>query len=425
MMRSASVRYLVVLAGSIVLLPGCARAPAARSSAQEVFEKRLMPIFKSPDPSSCVQCHLAGVDLKNYLLPDHEKTFRSLRDQGLIDLDSPEKSKILRLIQMGDEDKRAVSLIHAKTRQAEYEAFADWIKSCCADTKLRNAPKLDAKEQAQPSRPVEVIRHARKDRLLESFERNVWSMRFRCMSCHIEGTPQNDKYRKEHGERVAWVKKTDPEATMDYLIASKLIDVKEPEKSLLLTKPLGAVKHEGGKKFLPGDQGYKAFRTWIEDVAAIRSDRYTQAADLPARESGLVQFGSDIWLKLTDTPAEWGDSLLQVTVHAWDGQKKTWEPEPIATSDRGVFGKGKLWQHNLTLLAASGSRRAEEWRRGKPALPPGRYRVLVHVDRTGKLARDWKAVLTEKDSAGQAEINASWREGYGAMTVLDARKVQR
>ena len=30
---------------------------------KEVFEQRIMPIFKSPNPSSCTECHLAGVDL--------------------------------------------------------------------------------------------------------------------------------------------------------------------------------------------------------------------------------------------------------------------------------------------------------------------------------------------------------------------------
>src|ERR1700738_3979050 len=85
--------------------PGGARTP------QQVFEKRILPIFKSPDPSSCTQCHLAGVDLKNYILPSHEKTFVSLRDQGLIDLDRPEKSRILTLIQMGADEKNGASLI--------------------------------------------------------------------------------------------------------------------------------------------------------------------------------------------------------------------------------------------------------------------------------------------------------------------------
>src|SRR5262245_63690756 len=78
----------------------------------KVFESRILPIFKSPNPSSCVQCHLAGVDLKDYILPSADKTFRSLRDQGLIDLSAPEKSKILTLISMGDADASAPT-VHA------------------------------------------------------------------------------------------------------------------------------------------------------------------------------------------------------------------------------------------------------------------------------------------------------------------------
>src|SRR5438093_5402505 len=107
------------LAALALLAPAGVRA----ADPDKVFETRIVPIFKSPNPSSCVQCHLAGVDLKDYIRPSHEETFRSLRDQGLIDPDRPEASKILRLIKMGDEDKSGASLIHAKVRQAEYDAF--------------------------------------------------------------------------------------------------------------------------------------------------------------------------------------------------------------------------------------------------------------------------------------------------------------
>src|SRR5262245_2199486 len=299
-------------------------ARAADPTPAQVFETRILPIFKSPNPSSCVQCHLAGVDLKNYILPSAEKTFRSLRDQGLIDLDAPEKSKILTLISMGNVDSKTPA-VHAANRKAEYEAFAAWIKTCAADATLRSAPKLDPAEIARPPKPNEVIRHARSDRLLESFEQTVWAMRFRCMNCHTEGTPQNDKHRKEYGDRVAWVKKAGPKATMDYLIASKLIDPADPEKSLLLQKPLGKVKHEGGIKFAVGDQGHKAFRKWVEDVAAIKAGRYATAADLPTPTNGPLQFGSDAWLKLENTPPAWGDKLLQVDVYAWDDKAGAWE----------------------------------------------------------------------------------------------------
>jgi len=389
-----------------------------------VFAKRILPIFKSPNPSSCVQCHLAGVDLKNYILPSAEKTFRSLRDQGLIDLAAPEKSKILSLILMGNADPKSPA-VHAANRKAEYDAFAAWINACAADATLRSSPKLDASELAKPAKPNEVIRHARSDRLLESFEQTVWALRFRCMNCHTEGTPQNDKHRKEYGDRVAWVKKVGPKATMDYLIASKLIDAADPEKSLLLQKPLGKVKHEGGIKFVSGDQGHKAFRRWVEDVAAIKADRYATAADLPKPTNGTVQFGTEAWLKLENTPPDWGDKLLQVDVYAWDEKAKAWESNPVATSDRKVWGKGKLWQHTVTLMAGPGSARAKSWSGGKPALPPGRYLLKVYVDADDRLAKDWAATLGEADYVGQVEIRGQWKEGYGQMTVADGGKVRK
>jgi len=395
---------------------------AADPTPAEVFEKRIAPIFKSPNPSSCVQCHLSGVDLKDYILPDADKTFRSLRDQGLIDLTAPEKSKIVKLIEMGGESKGPA--VHEKNRKAERQAFLDWIKACAADPKLKDTPKLDAKEQAKPAKPDEVIRHARKDQLLASFEANVWAWRFRCMNCHTEGTPQNDKLKKEHGDRVAWVKKDGAAATLEYLIASKLIDTADPVKSLLLTKPLGEDKHGGGVKFAVGDDAYKGFRGWIEDVAAIRGGKYTSAKDLPPADTGSLKFGTDLWFKLTDTPPAWGDKLLQVRVFAWDEKAKAWEAEPVAVSDRVVWGKGKLWQHTVTLLAAKGSDRAKTWARD-PALPEGKYLVKVYVDADGKLAKDWKATLGDGEYAGQAEFRGKWKPGYGAMTEVNAGSVKK
>ncbi len=400
-------------------------SPAAEPTPEQVFERRIVPIFKSPNPSSCVQCHLSGVDLKNYILPSSEKTFLSLRDQGLIDLKDPAASKILKLINMREDRRDGPNLIHENVRKIEYEAFAEWVKACCADPKLRDAPKLATADVAKPAKPVEAIRHARKDQLLESFERNIWSLRFRCMSCHIEGDPECEKRRKEHGDRVAWIKKGGAEATMNYLIReSKSLNPMEPEKSLLLLKPLNEVKHGGGKKILPGDQGYKAFRAWLEDYAAIVGDKYTKAEELPKPATDRLQFGSEIWLKLSETPPEWADKLLAVRVYAWDATKRAWEDEPIAFSDRGVWGGGRLWQHTLTLTAAKDSRRAAAWKTGKPTLPPGKYLVKVDVDFTGKLSRDWKARMGPDDFAGQAEFEARWADGYGRMTVVEARRVK-
>src|SRR5262249_52988613 len=155
----------------------------------------------------------------------------------------------------------------------------------------------------------------------ESFTNNVWPMRFRCMNCHTEGNEANKKLVKEHGNRVAWFKAAGPEATLDYLRTSRLIDVDEPEKSLLLRKPLNEVKHGGGIKFAKGDQGYRAFRTFLEEYARIVKGGYPDAKSLPPKDTSPLQFGTEAWLKLANTPPAWGDRLLQVDVFAWDESK--------------------------------------------------------------------------------------------------------
>jgi hypothetical protein len=407
----------------IALLAAAAAAPAEKPlSAEQVFEARITPIFNSPNPSSCVQCHLAGVDLKDYIRPSSRETFLSLRDQGFVDLDSPEKSKILHLIEMGKEYKKGAALIHAKTREAEYAAFAAWLAACCADAELRIAPRLDDAKLAKPARPDAVIRHARKDRVLESFESTVWAMRFRCISCHLEGGEHTTKLVAKHGERVAWFKKT-PQETLDYLLGSKLLDTKNPEKSLLLRKPLNDVEHVGGIKMLEGDQGYRAYRSFLEDVAKVRSDAFATAAELP-KPAATEMFGSQVWLKLTDTPNAWGFKVLAVKVFAWDGAKESWEAEPIAASDHTVAGKRSFWQQNLMLLAAKDSDRAKAFRKSA-TLPAGKYLVKVYLDSAGVLARDWKADLGDKDRVGEFELTTEWPVGFKTMTVVEASGVKK
>jgi len=192
-----------------------------------------------------------------------------------------------------------------------------------------------------------------------------------------------------------------------------------------LQKRLRNHEHNGGVKFAPGDQGHKAFRQWVDDVAAIKAGKYRAAADLPPAAPGPLRFGSEAWLKLENTPPAWGDKLLQVDVYAWDEKAGAWEPKPVATSDRVTWGKGKLWQHTVTLLAEPGSARAKAWAAAKPALPPGRYLLKVYVDADGRLAKDWTATLGESDFAGQVEVRGDWKEGYNQMTLADAGKVRR
>ena len=67
-------------------------------SALAIFERRILPIFRAKSPSSCTECHLSGVDLKDYIDPDQGKTFASLVKAGLVDVEKPQDSKILEFI---------------------------------------------------------------------------------------------------------------------------------------------------------------------------------------------------------------------------------------------------------------------------------------------------------------------------------------
>ncbi|QEL14489.1 hypothetical protein [Limnoglobus roseus] len=393
---------------------------------EEVFSKRIVPIFKSPNPSSCTQCHLSGVDLKDYIRPSHRETFLSLRDQGLVDLDHPEKSKILHLIDMGKDAKKATD-IQQKNRTAEYEAFAAWVKASCADATLRTAPKLAATNLAKPAKPNEVIRHARTDRVMESFENTVWALRFRCASCHT--TEAVEKRAKEKpleslGANMAWIRPT-AEETLAYLTKSRLVDAKNPERSLLLLKPLNdEIKHGGGVKFVVGDQGYKAYRSFVDDYAAVVNGMYAKSDELP-KKLNVVQFGTQSWLKIQNTPPAWADKYMAVKLYAWDTTTKKWQANPVATTDRKVWGGGKLWQHNLTLLTTPDSADAKKWKTATPTLPGGKYLVKVYLDATDRLAKDWKAELSDDDFVGEAVVESQWPTGYGKMTVLDATAVKK
>src|SRR6185436_10094253 len=126
----------------------------AADSALDLFRQRITPILQAKNPSSCSECHLSGVDLKDYIGKTQEETFASLRDAGLVDVKKPAESKLLAFIARKPE---TTSLVSDKVRQQEYEAFKAWIVAAAKDPKLADAKTGDAK--LGPSVDEEVIRH--------------------------------------------------------------------------------------------------------------------------------------------------------------------------------------------------------------------------------------------------------------------------
>ena len=389
-------------------------ATFADDAALAIFQKRIAPILQAQRPSSCSECHLSGVDLKDYIRPTQPETFAALRDGGLIDLKQPAKSKLLQFI---DRKPEKPSIITEKVRAEESAAFRAWIEAAVKDPTLAAAKTTDT---IGPQLPPEVIRHARQDRVLQSFLDNVWSEAGRCAACH--SPDKNAQQVKKHGEHISWMKLRDPQATLAHLLEHELIDLKEPEKSLLLLKPLNKVEHGGGVKMTYGDRTYQQFRRFIDDYAATKAGKYKVAKELPQPNNEAAAV-SEIWFKLTDIPADYDKLVLRVDVYPYDEPQKKFSTERWATADRQVFGKGGLWQNHLSLVAPKNSPRAKELQRSA-TLPAGKYLVKIYLDRDDKLTKEYPAQLGAKELLTEIEVNSRWPAGYGAMTTVKLPKSQ-
>jgi len=377
-------------------------------TALQLFKRRIVPIMQAKNPSSCSECHLSGVDLKQYIGADQEATFASLRASGLVDMENPDASKILTFINRRPEKP---SLVTDKIREEEYAAFRAWIHAAVKDLDLASSETTDS--LLGPTVPNAVIRHARRDRVLASFIDNMWSEVGRCAACH--SPDRNQKQVEENGEQVSWIKLGDPQATLDYMLEAELLDLNAPEESLLLAKPTMQVEHGGGQKLVVGDRTYKQFRRFIEDYAAVAKGTYQSTDALPTTSDEVSQV-SDIWLKFTDVPKQFDKMLLQVDLYRWNPDSNTWSPDRSATADRAIAGDRNLWQQHISITARRESERAARVRL-EPNLPPGKYLAKIYIDKTDKLGTQYPSELDDDDYVGQLEIDSRWQAGYGKMTT--------
>jgi hypothetical protein len=380
----------------------------ASSHALALFQRRILPILKADKPSSCTECHISSVDLKNYIDPDQAKTFASLVAGGLIDSEHPDESKILQFISRSPAQSE---LTTRKMREREYEAFRAWIHAAVKDPMLLAAQPDDSDLLGAPL-PVEVIRHARTDRVLSSFIENVWSEVGRCAGCH--SPDRNQKTVEEWGEQVSWIKLGDPQATLRHMLDEGLIDVDTPETSPILTKPTLQQEHGGGQKMIIGDTTYVMFRRFLDDYSAVAAGRYRTADEIPQPPEEVSRV-SDIWMHLNEVPEELDQVTLRVNLYRWLEEERRYSKERWATADRAIWGQGRRWGYHLTLTAPRGSQRAEEIAQ-RQQLPAGRYLVRIYLDRDRNLQEKYPYELGERELYGQMEIESRWQPGHGRST---------
>ena len=394
---------------ALLLLVVCfsSAVPSRAEDSLQVFERRILPIMNSKNPSSCSECHLSGVDLKDYIRPSQSETFAALRQGGLIDVEHPEKSKLLDFIA---KTPQKPGLIKPEVRKAELDAFRAWINAAVTQPELL-AAKTD--KVIGSALPEEVIRHARQDHILQTFIDNIWLESGRCAGCH---SPENNAEQvKKHGEQMSWITPGDPSATLQHLLDHELIDLDAPEKSLLITKPTMQVKHGGGQKMVIGDRSYQQFMAFLTDYAASAKGTYKTEADLPT-PSELVYAATDAWLKITDIPEKYGTLVLRAELFPAEGTG--WAKHPLVVGDRDIAGDRKLWQQHMSLSLERGSALAQKMAtadKSQRPIPGGKYLLRMWVASKEDFATGQVEAHGEKF---ETEVTTQWPGGYGNMTVV-------
>jgi hypothetical protein len=397
--------YICLLLIFAAFLPLC----AAENDATDIFARRILPLAKADKPSSCAECHVAGVDLSQYIRGDAASTFAALRSAGLVNAEQPEKSKLLEFIARAP-DKPDPLL--AKVRAEELAAFRAWITAASNDPLFATAPI--SSDPIGPAGPPEVIRHARRDRVLSSFIENIWIERERCAGCH--SPDKNQRLIAKHGDYISWIRPDDPSGTLATIIDHGLIDVDEPDKSLILQKPLAEVEHGGHMKFTRGTRTDKQFRRFLHDYAATVSDKYRTAADLP-RVPEQVFVATAQHLRLTDLAPEFGGKVIRVDLHRWTDAG--WSADAVATVDGAVNPKNSMFQGVVFAILLRMPDLAKEVQTRRQ-FPGGRYLAKLYVDRGGNAATNRDYELRASDLVGQIEFDGPWPPGYSPPKILNA-----
>jgi len=269
-----------LLSAALALAVACGSDPekvdACTEAANELYAQRIEPILASDEPASCNQCHLSGVDLGVLVQGTPCQTMACLIEDGLVDLQSPDKSEVLRWIERATPDSE---LITEQVIEAEYDAFYDWIvqvaecgacsEARCGDGQTAGFCELevDASELYDPARDPGGC----DDKVLEEvFLNTIYVTRGRCYPCHFTSAKNPPP-----GATLWMVEQESCEAsslaTMRNVIEQGYVESQDPEQSLLLLKPLserdGGVEHGGHDKFTGEDVSYENFLYWLTRYA--------------------------------------------------------------------------------------------------------------------------------------------------------------
>jgi hypothetical protein len=330
----------------------------------------------------------------------------------LIDTENPDQSKLLEFIKREPKNATPVS---DQARRKEFEAFRAWIRAAVKDPKLA-AAKTDT-DQLGPDISLEVIRHTRQDRVVQSFKENIWVEMGRCVGCHSPELNRkkigHNGFTKEDVDAISWVVPRNPAATLKKLVETGNIDTDDPELSLVLTKPAGLEEHGGGPKFAVGSRTDKSFRKFLKDYAAVINGKYTSADQIP-KTGDIVALPTQNHLRIVDLPAQFDKKLLKMELYR--RTDSGWSDKPYAVAENQIVGKRHMWQSMVFILKNRDAAKANVVTTDRPhtgpnRIIPGNYLMKVYIDREDKTKRDRDYELGKKEFYGQVQIQGAWKPG--------------
>jgi hypothetical protein len=260
-------------------------AACAGASNTTLYDARIAPLLADDRPKSCNACHLSGIDMTLFVRATPCETMACLGALGLVDLAAPDQSKVLDWIQRA---QPLSPLIDASVVQAEHDGFLEWIRhnAECGRFECRNVT-CTPRSQSDPFcdvAPEPFVAGISTDAggcselaLERLFRDTIYESRGRCFPCHfsaeLDAAPEALHFIEQSGSCDS-----SSLQTMHNVIEAGLVDVQNPEQSLLLLKPLaeggGGVPHGGHEKFSPGsDPGYDNFMYWLGRYAACQRQR--------------------------------------------------------------------------------------------------------------------------------------------------------
>jgi hypothetical protein len=239
----------------------------------------------------------------------------------------------------------------------------------------------------------------------------------RCTHCH--SPEHNQKLVEKHGEQMSWIHPGDPEATLAQAVENAIIDTEQPEKSLIVLKPLVLVEHGGGPKFGIGSRTDKNFRKFLVDYAAVINQRYRRTDQLPPQPASVASLTGQ-HLRIMNLPAGLDRNLLRVDIYAWTGSG--WSESPVAIGDGPVAGKRQAWQSVVFGLTPRSTKPTQDFSQPvKTPLPAGRYLIKIYLDREKRATEDRDYELGEKDFFAQVETDGPWPPGYQPPKIIEIK----